>query len=81
MNLKELREAIDILTPYYDKPDYDHVGAESNEIYLHVTTYPLSHYHIEKMIELGWFQEVADNDDGDFDAEKYDAHAAWVHYT
>jgi hypothetical protein len=80
MNLNNFKAGIDILTPYYDKPDGYHISAEHDEFFMHATDRPLSQEDLTKMIELGWHQDV-DTGDDDFAVQHYDASESWSAYT
>lgn len=57
MTTKEVIEGLEILRPYYDKPDGHNIGADHDVIYAYATQRPLSDADVERMIALGWHQE------------------------
>lgn len=80
MNTRELIEGLTILEKYRDKPgDYD-CGAEHDVIYAYPTDKPVETVDVERLIELGWRQEDADTDEGDFEAKHYDPEQSWAAY-
>ncbi len=78
MKLSELKQAVDILTPYYNRADGDHVSAEHDMIYLHETDQILSADDQLSMIGMGWFQEYGASEDQPFN---YNPCEAWQHHT
>ena len=63
MNLKDFLAGINILSPYYDKPDGYCIGAEHDQFYMYATDRPLTPEDAQKMVDLNWFQEDSDRDD------------------
>jgi len=57
MNLQNFIAGISIARSYYDKPDGHHIGAEHDIFYLYMTDHPMKPEDVERMRELGWFQE------------------------
>ena len=80
MTLTNLTSAIEILRPYYDTADGDHVGTDRGQIYLHKTDRPLSTEDVVRMRKLGWFQRDDDYDDetGEPTPESYDPDESWI---
>ena len=71
MNLKEFREVLDILTPYYKDQAGYHLGADHDVIYLYATDSPVSESDVKKLFELGAGQEGIDG------FEDYDPEEGW----
>ncbi len=69
MNLKNFVAGVEILLPYYNKPDGCHLGAEHDQIYLYATDAPLTDVDVARMRELGWFQPEQDDDGQPYDQE------------
>jgi hypothetical protein len=79
MNIKELARGIEILRPYYNKPDgYPH-GCDHDEFYMRSTDKPLPLEAVEELVALGWFQECGPEDE-DFTAKDYQADEGWMAY-
>jgi len=53
---------VSLLRPYYKDPDGYHLGADHDVIYAYATDNPLGGDDVERMRELGWFQEHDDYD-------------------
>lgn len=75
MKLNNFIEGLQILQPYYDKPDGYHIGAEHDEFYAYATDKPLTPEHVAKLRELGWFQAEVE------DGAPYDPAESWSAYT
>lgn len=76
MELNNFIDGLKILQSYYDKPNDYHIGAE---FYVYPTDKALEEKDIERLIELGWFQEEHDGDE--FQKEHYDVENSWVAFT
>ena len=82
MEIKNIIEGLQILLPYYDDPDGCKTGADHDVLYAYSTDKPLSKENLDKMIELGWFQEEADlGGDDEFEKEHYDPEESWTCFT
>lgn len=79
MNLKDLLTGIQVLQPYYEKPDGYHLSAEHDQIWLHSTDRPLSPEDVQKMIDASWWQERSDYSEG-FKVTDYDPGESWTGY-
>jgi len=74
-------KGMQILEPYYSKPDGYHTGADHDVIYAYATDSPLSEGDIAKMIELGWHQEHdGRNYENEFSAADYRQEESWIAY-
>jgi hypothetical protein len=80
MSTKKVIEGMSILLSYYNNPDGFNVAAEHDVIYMYRTDKSLSNEDLNKMIELGWFQENCTSDDGEFDIESYDPNEGWQRF-
>ena len=57
MNLKNIREGIDIISKYYDDPEGYHTGADHDQFYRWETDRPVSDEDKARLDELGWMYE------------------------
>lgn len=76
MTLDKFIEGLQIMKPYYDKPDGYHLGAEHDQIYIYATDRALPESDVKRLIELQFFQPDVDGDD-DFTFENYDPTEGW----
>lgn len=72
-----------ILEKYRDKSDDFNVGAEHDVIYAFRTDRPVEGADLDRLIELGWFQEDVDYGDDeetgrDFAVKHYDPDESWA---
>lgn len=83
MTTDKLIKGLQILQPYYDKPDGYNVGAEHDVLFAFMTPKALSDDDVNKMIELGWHQEhdEVDDEDEDFSLKDYRHDESWIFYT
>ena len=79
MGTKNIIEGLQILMPYYDRPDGYNLGAEHDTIYAYATDEQLSTQDVKKMIELGWEQE-RDDYDIDWTSDDYASDVGWFKY-
>ena len=79
MDMKNFIAGVNILLPFYDKPDGYHLGAEHDVIYLYATNKPLPEAKVAEMIELGFAQECWPVVDGERKGE-YSADDGWYAY-
>ena len=84
METTKIIEGLQLLRPFYDTK-YT-TGAEHDVLYAYATARPLPPELVQKMVDLGWFQEEAyENEevDGgeDFKAEHYNPECGWAAYT
>ena len=68
MNFANFKAGLDILAPYFTKPDGYHLGADHDVIYVYSTDTPLSDDDFQKMKTLGWHQTDVD-EDGPYEPE------------
>ena len=81
MRTHEIVAGMNLLLPYYDKPDGFHTGAEHDQLFMFATSRPLAPEDLAKMIELGWHQEHDERDYGeDFAPKDYRPEEPWVSY-
>ncbi len=85
MKTVEVIVGLQILQKYRDKQDGFGVGAEHDVIYVYKTVRPVEQPDLDRLIELGWFQEDVDygddeETDGDFAAKHYDSEEGWTAY-
>ena len=81
MRTKDIIKGLQILMPYYDKPDGYNIGANHDVIYAYATNNPISKKDLAKMIELGWHQEHDGRDyDNAFCPSDYIADESWHCY-
>lgn len=76
MNLQRFMEGIDILKDYYDDTSGYHLGAEHDQIYLYPTDRPIVEADLQRLTDLGWFQDEVP---GDL-PESYDPESSWSCY-
>lgn len=80
MKTCDIVEGIQILAKYRDKPGWD-LGAEHDVIYCFNTDRPVTPEDLQRLVDLGWFQEDADYDPSDgFKVENYDPEESWTAY-
>lgn len=80
MKLQNFIEGLKILQKYFNDPNGYHLGAEHDQIYVYATNNPLSEEDINKLLELGWFQDENDIIDGECD-QTYNPESSWSVYT
>lgn len=82
MKTKNIIEGLQILLPYYDDQDGYHNGAEHDVIYAYATDRPVQPADLARLIELGWFQERVDYQDGDVGMQviDYNPNESWTAY-
>ena len=84
MRTKNVIEGLKILQKYWDDETGSgyNTGAEHDTIYADATDKPVEPTDLERLIELGWFQEDAPAYDGteDFQAKHYDPEESWACY-
>lgn len=80
MNIENFIEGATILRKYFDKHGYQ-MGAEHDVVYIYATDRPVEPADLQRLIDLGWFQEEADYDPDDgFKVENYDPEESWTAY-
>ena len=72
MNLKDILAGISILRNHYTDPDWYHLEAEHDQIFMSATDIPLLLANYERLLQLGWFQP---------DTETYDSEQHWSTFT
>ena len=80
MITSKIIEGLTILQKYYDKDGF-HCGAEHDVIYAYATDKPVGKQDLDRLIDLGWFQEGATNDEGELPSENYDPSESWACFT
>jgi len=78
MKTNDVIEGLQILAKYRNEPGYD-LGAEHDCIYAYATDKPVERPDLERLVELGWFQEDAEHDD-EFTADNYAPDESWTAY-
>lgn len=83
MKTSAIIEGLTILEKYRDKPDGYNCGAEHDVLYADATDRPVEQPDLDRLIELGWFQEDAytDDDADEFVAVHYDPSECWACFT
>lgn len=81
MKTGALVEGIALLENYRDDKDGYNLGAEHDIIYCYATDRPLSEPDIQKMLDLGWFQEVEYADEDEMKVCDYEQDESWCAYT
>lgn len=81
MRTKDIIEGLQILQKYRDDQDGFDCGAEHDVFYVYATDRPVESSDIDRLIELGWFQEVSYGDDDEFAAKHYDPEESWAAFT
>lgn len=79
MILSKFIEGLNILRKYYKEDGYK-ICAEHDIFYAYSTDSPLSPEDLQKMIDLGWFQEGLSSGD-EFAASDYDPGEGWAAFT
>jgi hypothetical protein len=79
MRTIDIVAGINILLPYYDKPDGCFLWCGYDELRMDATNRPLTPEDIDKMIKLEWIQdhEECDYENG-FSHEEYRLDGQWV---
>lgn len=81
MTTNNIIQGLQILRPFYKKPDGYNCGANHDVIYGYATDSPLPEECILKMIELGWHQEYDGRDYGEeFSLKDYREDESWHAY-
>jgi hypothetical protein len=75
-------EGLQILNKHYNEDNTFAFGAEHDTFYAYSTDTPLEDKEVERMVELGWFQEnvARDEETDDFTAACYVSTEGWVAY-
>lgn len=86
MKTKDIIEGLTILEKYRNNPDGFNCGAEHDVFYAYPTDRPVEQPDLDRLIEIGWFQEDADygddpDTDGEFAAKHYDPDESWSCFT
>ena len=84
MTIGKFVNGLNILLPYFDKPDENYaVGAEHDQFYVYATDRPLTPEDVVKMKSLGWFQPDVrvPNDASSHSEAPYDPKDGWTTYT
>jgi len=83
MRTSAIIEGLTILEKYRDKPDGFNCGAEHDILYVYSTDRPVKPDDLNRLIELGWFQEDAVDweKEDEFSAKHYDPEEGWACYT
>lgn len=76
MKTSNIIEGLTILQKYRDKDAHD-CGADHDVIYAYPTTRPVEQPDLDRVIELGWRQDVRTQEDEDFNASYYDPEESW----
>jgi hypothetical protein len=74
MLLNDILAGIDILKNHYAVPNWFHMEAEHDMIYMSATDEPLLQANVERLHQLGWCQEGVELPD-------YEPTEPWVAYT
>lgn len=77
MKINDFIEGIQILSKYYDKPNGYHIGAEHDVFYVYSTDRQVATEDLNKLCELGWFQDADTGDEDEFKPEHYDPEEGW----
>jgi hypothetical protein len=81
MLISKLIEGLTILEKYRDRPNGCKTGAEHGCIFGFATDRPLSEIDLQRIVELGWFQNVSlggeEETQSDFDVTHYDPEQCW----
>ena len=81
MRTKDIIEGLTILEKYQDTPDGSICGAEHGQLFAFDTDQPVVGDDLDRLIEMGWFQEDADlGEDRKFMAKHYDPSVGWAAY-
>ena len=68
-----------ILEKYRDKEGERNTGAEHDQIYVWATGIPASEGDLDRLIELGWVQDVdIPDEDSYYSVKHYDPDVKWV---
>ena len=87
MRTTAIIEGLQILEKYRDKEDGFNCGAEHDVLYAYATDKPVESDDLNRLIELGWFQEEQHSEyqedeetNGEFAAKHYDPEESWTCY-
>ena len=80
MRTSAIIEGMTILEKYRNEPDGHNCDAEHDAIYVYPTDKLVEEVDLNRLVELGWFQEDVDCGDEDFTAKHYQAGCCWVCY-
>ena len=83
MELSKILEGLQTLQPFYDGKEYV-TGAEHDVLYAYATKRPLPPELVQKMVDLGWFQEDEEGlipEGEEFAAKHYSPEESWTAYT
>lgn len=88
MRTSAIIEGLTILEKYREKPDGFNCGAGHDVLYVYSTDKPVESDDLNRLVELGWFQEEChhkyqddEETDGSFAAKHYDPDEGWTCYT
>ena len=81
MKLSNFMQGLEILRGYYANPDGYHIGADHDVFYADKTDKPLRTNDVQKLIDLGWFQEGRTGDSDEMKADQYDPEEGWTAFT
>ena len=71
MILDDILAGISILRNHYAVPNWFHLEAEHDRLYMHATDFELLPANVERLLQLGWFQEGC---------ETYEPEEDWICY-
>lgn len=80
MTLNKFIDGLLILKEHHSRPDGYHLAAEHDIFYVMAPDKPLSAETIDKLIELGWFQEGRSRS-GTFQAADHSPDEPWAAFT
>jgi len=78
MTNKNIIKGLQILDMYCEKESYK-IGVSNEQIYFDCTDIKIENGDLEKLVNLGWFQEDANYQD-EFTIWSYDPDCRWVIY-
>lgn len=81
MKTKDIIEGLSILEKYRDTPDGYNCSAEHDVLHAYATDKPVEQPDLDRLIELGWRQEVFAGADDDVVATHYDPMESWYCFT
>jgi len=82
MKTIDLMAGLHTLLPYYDNVDGYHTSAEHDVLSTYPTDRPLSEDDVQRMLDLGWFQEDSEWEDSDeMKATDYKTDESWACFT
>lgn len=81
MKFSELLAGLNILASYYDNRDDYHTAVGHSVLYCFETDHPLSPEDVQRLIDLGWRQDVDYDENDEFTVACYEPSTTWEAFT